>query len=82
MKGAVDNLRKRLKWLLQVMMGSTVGLYLGYALWLWMDYRQNPGYYAFQSAPWYTGLLLHGLIAGAALMLELVIFLWIRKKER
>ena len=24
----------------------------------------------------------HGLIAGAALMLELVIFLWIRKKER
>lgn len=82
MKGAVDNLRKRIKWLLQVMMGSTVGLYLGYALWLWIDFQIRPEWYAMMSAPWYTGLLLYGLLAIAALLLELAIFLWIQKKER
>ena len=65
---------------MQILMGSTVGLYVGYALWLWIDFKTRPELYAMMSAPWYTGLLVHGVFAAAALLIELVVWLLVRRK--
>ena len=61
---------KRVKQFLQIAMGSTLGVYMGRALWLWQDYKARPGLYAMASAPWYTPLLFGALIAAGMLLLE------------
>ena len=53
-------MRKRLDGILNILMGAALGVYLGYALYTYVDYGRHPQQYATWSAPWYTGLLLRG----------------------
>lgn len=61
---------KRVKQFLQIAIGSTIGVYLGRALWLWQDYNARPGLYEMTSFPWYTPLLFGALIAAGMLLIE------------
>ena len=46
--------------LLTSLMLSLIGVFLGYSIYTWADYRTRPGLYALYSAPWYTQLLVYG----------------------
>lgn len=46
---------KKLDHLANIIMGSVVGVFLGYGGYSVWDYKAHPGLYAMQSAPWYTG---------------------------
>lgn len=53
---------RRWNQVLNFLMGVFVGFFVSYAVYVYRDYRLQPELYAAQSAPWYTGVLLYGLI--------------------
>ena len=57
-----------------------IGLFLGEFIHTYYDYRAHPGLYETYSAPWYTGLLLHGFIYVILIAVMLLLRLIIRKK--
>lgn len=60
---------KRFDRLLNLVIGCSIGAEIGYALYVYWEYRKYPLLYAMQSAPWYTGILVNGL---AAVVISLV----------
>lgn len=71
---------KKLNLILNIVMGSFCGVFIGYGLYSFMDYRTRPGLYAMQSAPWYTGTLVYGIVTLVVLLVCLLLKLIIRKK--
>ena len=64
---------KKLNQYLNNVMGALVGIFLGRGLYVAWNYFTRPGLYAMQSAPWYTSLLVHGVITLILLIVCLVI---------
>mgnify|MGYP004645078251 FL=1 len=56
-------------------------MFAGIALYEYADYKARPGLYAMQSAPWYVGLLMPGVVClmvmAAAWVLRRVIRKWL-----
>lgn len=65
---------------LPILMGSTMGAYLGRCLFLWWDWRAHPDFYAMASAPWYTPLLSGGLITLGLLALEALALALVKRR--
>lgn len=58
----------KVKKILNGIMGVCLGYYVGHCIFvLWNHYR-HPEFYAMQSAPWYTGLWVNGLMCLAVLL--------------
>ena len=59
----------RLNHVLNLLIGSFIGVWIGHSLYLLWDYHAHPGLYALGSAPWYTdGLCTAGFLAVALLV--------------
>ncbi len=71
------------KWnnFLNILMGAALGAWLGRAAYLYWEYRTYPGLYAMQSAPWYTGLIIWGIVAAMVILAALLGKLFIRKRK-
>ena len=65
--------------ILNILMGSFVGVFIGYGIYSVWDYKTHPDLYAMQSAPWYTSILLYGILAVAVLILGFILKRIIRK---
>ena len=50
---------KRINQLLNIIIGSAVGVFIGHGLYEYWHYRKYPDF--LQSAPWYTSILLYGV---------------------
>ena len=53
---------KRISQFLNIIMGCSVGIFIGYGIYKYWHYREYPGLYVGYSAPWYTSILLYGVI--------------------
>ncbi len=73
---------ERLNRILNIIMGSAVGVLLGHGIYVYWDYRTRPGLYEMQSAPWYTSILVYGLVTVCVLILCFIMKLYIRKRMR
>lgn len=51
---------KKLQTIINIIMGSFTGVFVGHCLFVVLQYRANPQYYAMQAAPWYTSILVYG----------------------
>ena len=71
---------KKLNTIMGVIAGSTVGVFLGHALWQWLDWRSHPELYMMRSAPWYVSIQVNAVFVVAALAVELVIYLLLRRR--
>ena len=71
---------EKIKHFLHIVIGVTIGVYLGGLLFIFIDYRNNPAIYALQSAPWYAKILTQSVIFGAVLLIELAALLFVSKK--
>ena len=69
----------KLAQILNIAMGSVVGVFIGYSLYSVWDYKTRPGLYAMQSAPWYTNILVCGAFVVVVLLLGIILKLMIRK---
>ena len=71
---------KRLNQILNIVIGATLGVFAGDALFLYWDWRTHPELYAMNSAPWYTGPVVYGFVAAAAILVSLIVKAIIRPK--
>ena len=62
----------RLNRLLNILMGSVGGVFIGHTLFICWHYRRYPGLYAMQSAPWYTAIVVYAWGTAALLALALL----------
>ena len=58
---------KRIKIILNIAAGVTVGVYIGCVAFTWIDYCRNPGIYEIQSAPWYSKIVVLSVFCGITL---------------
>ena len=71
---------KKLNYILNIVAGSFIGVFTGCGIYTFWDYRTRPGLYAMQSAPWYTGILMDGIVILILLAVLIIVKLIIRKK--
>lgn len=64
---------------LTIIMGSTVGVFLGHGIYAYWHYRTYLGLYVLQSAPWYTSSLIYGFVAVIVLVVSFILKIIIRK---
>jgi len=66
-------------------MGSFLGVFVGHSIFVIWNFKTRPELYAMQSAPWYTSILVYGVLTLAILLVCLVIKAiikrWIKKSE-
>lgn len=76
---------KRLSRILSIVMAAFAGAFLGHALYLAWDYHARPEFYVSWSAPWYTQLLIPGIVLACVLLLggagKWGIYLYQKKKQ-
>jgi len=73
-------LKEKLHLILNTLMGSMIGVWLGHGLYVLWDYKTHPGLYAMQSAPWYTSILTYSLFTVVGVGIVLLIKLFLRKQ--
>lgn len=65
---------------LNIVIGSFTGVFVGHGIYVLWDYKTHPDLYAMQSAPWYTGILVHGAVTVVILAMAIIVKLIIRRK--
>ena len=71
---------KKLNSFLNIIIGSFVGVFIGRGIYVFWDYKTHPGLYAMQSAPWYTSIVVNGIVTLILLAVVIIAKLIIRKK--
>lgn len=67
-------MRKKVNQILNIIMGSFIGIFIGLCLYKYWHFRKYPGLYAMQSAPWYTSIFINGLFT----LLLLTVFMIVK----
>jgi cytosine/uracil/thiamine/allantoin permease len=76
------NILRKLNKVLNIVMGSFLGVFIGHSIYQYVDYKRNPGLYEIQSAPWYTGIKIYGLATLVVLLIGVILKLLIKGKLR
>ena len=71
---------KMLNWILNIIIGTIVGVFIGRGIYVFWDFKTHPDLYAMQSAPWYTSILVVGIETTVVLVIAIIIKLIIRQK--
>ena len=63
---------------LNVIVGSSIGVLIGHGLFVFIDFKKYPEMYAMQGAPWYSSILTYAVfttvIVGVALIIKGIVF--------
>ena len=78
-KGCTAMLRK-LNYFLNIVIGSFIGVFIGYGIYKFWYFKTYPNLYVMQSAPWYTELLLDGAMVVVVVVVCIILKLIIWKK--
>lgn len=70
---------KKIKQILNIIMGTALGVFVGRTAYTCWDYAAHPQLYAAQSAPWYTGVLVQGAATAAVILAVLIVKAILRK---
>ena len=69
---------KKINHILNIIIESFIGVFIGHGIYVFWDYKTHPDLYAMQSAPWYTSILVYGLFTIVVLIVGIIIKLIIR----
>ena len=58
----------KLNTFLNCLIGAFIGVFLARSVYTYWDYTTHPEIYAVSSAPWYTAILLFGIVSGAIIL--------------
>lgn len=75
---------KKAKQIINIIMGTSVGVFIGHSIYVIWNLKTRPELYARQSAPWYISILVYGiftLIVLVVCFLLKVILKYIAKKK-
>ena len=73
---------KKLNNVLNIIIGSFTGVFIGHGIYVLWDFKTHPELYAMQSAPWYTGIAVYGAVTFVVLLFCLVIKAVIKHKQK
>ena len=73
---------KKLNTVLNIIMGSCIGVFIGMSVYQCYDYHAHPGLYELTSAPWYTNILVHGVVTVIVLVICAIIKVIIKLRKR
>ena len=73
---------KKLNHILNIIIGSVMGAFVGRCLGIAWNFKTHPDLYAMQSAPWYTSLLVDGAFVLVVLLVCIVIKVIIKVKGK
>ncbi|NMA84915.1 MAG: hypothetical protein GX962_13760 [Epulopiscium sp.] len=71
---------EKLNLILNHMIGSLIGVFIGHSIHRYFDYTKNPSLYEMQSAPWYTSIQLNGLAVALIVFVTIIIKFIIKKR--
>ena len=71
---------KKLNYILNIVIGSFIGVFIGHGIYVFWDYKTHPDLYAMQPVPWYTSILVYGLFTILVLIVSIIIKRIIRRK--
>lgn len=71
---------KKINYILNIVIGSAIGTFIGNGIYVFWDYRAHSGLYAMRSAPWYAGILVYGMVTIAVLAAAILAKLVIRRR--
>ena len=76
-------MKKKINQILNIIMGSFIGVFIGSGLYKYWDFQKYPDLYVIQSAPWYTGILINGLLVLVLLAVCMIVkVILMEKMER
>lgn len=73
---------KRVNQILNTIICAFIGVFIGHGIYIFWDFNSHPDLYAMQSAPWYTSIVLYGVMMVIVVAIAVVIKLIIKKKIR
>ena len=79
LEGGTAMLRK-LNCFLNIVIGSFIGVFIGFGIYKFWHFKTYPNLYAMQSAPWYTELLLDGALVAVLVVVCSILKLIIWRK--
>lgn len=79
LEGGTAMLRK-LNCFLNIVIGSFIGVFIGFGIYKFWHFKTYPNLYAIQSAPWYTELLLDGALVAVVVVVCIILKLIIWRK--
>ena len=65
---------------LNIVIGSFIGVFIGFGIYKFWHFKIYPNLYAMQSAPWYTELLLDGVLVTVFVIVCITLKLIILRK--
>ena len=71
---------RKLNCFLNIVIGSVIGVFIGFGIYKFWHFKTYPNLYAMQSAPWYTELLLDGVLVTVFVIVCITLKLIILKK--
>ncbi len=72
----------KLNTFLNCLIGAFIGVFFARSVYTYWDYRAHPEIYKVSSAPWYTSILLFGIVSGAIILAALIVKVMIRGKVK
>ena len=76
-------MRKKINQILNIIMGSFIGVFIGLGLYKYWHFQKYPDLYVIQSAPWYTSILINGLLVLVLLAVCMIVkVILMEKMER
>ncbi|MCI9080788.1 MAG: hypothetical protein HFI70_00410 [Lachnospiraceae bacterium] len=73
---------KKINFILNIVIGSFIGVFIGYTIYVFWDYKAHSDLYATQSAPWYTSILIYGIVTFIILIVGTAMKMVIRKRMK
>ena len=71
---------RKLNCFLNIVIGSVIGVFIGFGIYKFWHFKTYPNLYAMQSAPWYTELLLDGALVAILVVVCIILKLIIWRK--
>jgi len=76
----VSVMLKKVNNILNIVVCSSIGVFIGHGIYVFWDYKTHPGLYAMQSAPWYMSILVYFIFTIVVVAAVIIIKLMIQRK--
>ena len=70
---------RKLNYFFNIVIGSCIGVFIGFGIYKFWHFKTYPNLYAMQSAPWYTELLLDGALVAVVAVVCIILVGYLEK---
>ncbi len=68
---------KKARDFVKLFIGVDIATLIGKSLFIWWDYKNHPGFYAMQSAPWYVEIMASAIVTFVVAVAAFVLYLYL-----